>query len=257
MKIFKFFLVSFSIFTFILLSSNPLSARQKFDKGDKVEVKLEVNNQEVWAAGIYEKYKKGKHRVSYTYNVDGWKGGGEYHPFEDNEIRPFTGNITTSFYETASNKAKVEGSPYQKGDKVEIKIPVNGQDVWIEGMYVVFDKNEHRVSYTYNIDGWKGYGQLKPFSDENIRPFTGNITTSFYDGLLQKSFDEGQKVEILLSINGEPVWVMGIYAKAYEGKHRVSYQYDIEGKKGRGNNMPFSDDEIRPFIGDSLKSFER
>ncbi|MGB0930541.1 MAG: hypothetical protein ACPGVB_07185, partial [Chitinophagales bacterium] len=106
MKISQSFVLYISLFTLILLSSNPLLAHQKFDKGDKVEVKLVVNKQEVWTTGTYEKYHKGKHRASYSYNIDGWKGGGEYHPFEDHEIRPFTGNVTTTFKKTASDEVE-------------------------------------------------------------------------------------------------------------------------------------------------------
>lgn len=256
MKNFQSFALYLSLFALILLSSHPLLARQKFEKGDKVEVKLVVNKEEVWTTGTYERYYKKKHRVSYSYNIDGWKGGGEYHPFEDHEIRPFTGNITTTFKKTASNEAakkakaeEISKNPFKKGDKVEIKIPVNEQEAWIEGTYVIFNKGQHRVNYKYDIDGWNGYGQLKPFDDEHIRPFSGNITTTFYEGVLQKNFTEGQKVEVLVMINEKPVWIEGIYNQAYEGKHRVSYQYKgINEKKGWGDNMPFDDDQIREFV---------
>ncbi|MEZ4887844.1 MAG: hypothetical protein R3E32_24160 [Chitinophagales bacterium] len=262
MKNFQSFLFCLTIFTFALLSSHSLFAHQNFEKGDKVEIKLKVNNQEVWIAGTYFKFKKGKHLVDYTYDIDGWRGGGELQPFNDDAIRPFTGNITTTFKtETETAKKETESeekkTPYEKGEKVEINIPVNGQDVWIEGTYMIFNKGEHRVSYQYDIDGWNGYGQLKPFDDEHIRPFTGDITTTFYADALQKSFAVGEKVEVLLTVNEKPVWVKGIYSQVYEGKHRVSYQYNIEGKKGNGNNMPFDDDHIRAIPeDDGLKTNE-
>ena len=233
-----------SIFTFILLSSNSLSARQNFEKGDKVEVNLKVNNQNVWILGTYEQFYKKKHRVTYSYNIDGWKGGGERMPFKDKDIRPFEGNITKSF----EAEKPIEPTPmFEKGSAVEIRMIVNGQEVWIEGSYDLFYKGEHRVTYEYDIDGWTGFGKMQPISAENIRPFEGNVTTSFYEGMLKKTFEEGEKVEVEVLVNGRLIWVTGIYNQAYEGKHRVFYTYNVDGRKGRVANMPFGDEQIRPY----------
>ncbi|MGB1242416.1 MAG: hypothetical protein ACPG49_07835, partial [Chitinophagales bacterium] len=200
-----------------------------------------------------ERFHKGKHRATYSYNIEGWRGGGEMQPFADSNIRAFEGNITTSFENTSKTKP---ASPFKKGEQVEIQITVNKQEVWIAGTYDLFHKGTHRVSYQYNIDGWNGFGKMKPFEEAKIRAFEGNITTSFYEGALEKSFEEGERVEINLVINGESIWVEGTYSQAYEGKHRVSYDYDVNGFTGSGTDMPFEDSDIRAYIGDVFKSFE-
>jgi len=256
MKTFQSVLFSTIIFTFIFLSSSSSIIAQTFEEGDKVELKLKINKQEVWIPGTYERFYKGKHRATYSYNIEGWRGGGEMQPFADSDIRPFEGNTTTSFGESAKTTEAKPESPFKKGEQVEIKITVNKQDVWIAGTYDLFHKGTHRVSYQYDIDGWNGFGKMKPFEEANIRAFEGNITTSFYEDALEKSFEEGEKVEINLTVNGESVWVEGTYNQAYQGKHRVSYDYEVNGFTGQGHSMPFGDSDIRVYIGDVFKSFD-
>ncbi len=261
MKTSRFIIFWLSIIVLTTIFNQSVHAHQTFEKGDKVEVQLTVNDQDVWVLGIYEKYKKGNHIVHYQYNIEGWKGGGEWQSFSDQDIRPYEDTLTTSFLAADSNaETTIQTSndkslqQFEKGQQVEINIIVNGQEVWIEGIYDVYYGGAHRVSYKYDIDGWNGYGMMKPFGDNQIRSYTGNVTSSLYEGMLEKSFEEGGKVEIQVLINGTKAWVVGIYNTAYEGKHRVSYKYNVDGWTGNGNNMPFSDEEIRPYTGNVTKT---
>lgn len=257
MKISRLIIFWLCIFVF----ANQLTyAQQNFEKGDKVEIQLTVKDQNIWVLGIYEKYKKGNHIVHYTYNIEGWKGGGEWQPFSNQHIRPYEGTITTSFEdnetttESTSNETPIQN--FEKGQQVEISMIINGKEVWIEGQYHLYYDGAHRVNYKYDIDGWTGAGMIKPFSEDKIRPYTGNITRSFYEGVLEKSFEQGERVEIQVSINGQKAWVMGIYNIAYEGKHRISYQYNVDGWTGNGANMSFMDEEVRTYTGNITKTLE-
>ncbi|MGB1242417.1 MAG: hypothetical protein ACPG49_07840, partial [Chitinophagales bacterium] len=71
MKTFQSVLFSIIICTFVFLSNNSVAIAQTFEEGDKVELKIKVNKQEVWIPGTYERFHKGKHRATYSYNIEG------------------------------------------------------------------------------------------------------------------------------------------------------------------------------------------
>ncbi|MGB1242243.1 MAG: agenet domain-containing protein, partial [Chitinophagales bacterium] len=195
----KQFSISHSLiyFAFILFFLNSpfllaqRTAKPSHKKGDKIEVKVNIDGKDVWlAATVAAVESNGKYKVqvntTQTFNPNSVRkipapkpantGGGQ--ATNSKPANTGGGQATNSKpantgggQATNSKPANAKPASYKANDKVEVEISYKGGKIWVEGTYMQEFGGKHMAQFKFK------YGSGSDFFTANqIRPFTGNLT---------------------------------------------------------------------------------
>ncbi len=183
-----------------------------YKKGDKVEVEIDHGGKKIWVEGSYIQAYQGKHMAQYQFTYGNQSGSGSAF-FENNQIRPFTGNLSKPNGGGAANQGG--GQATNQG---------GGQATNQGGGQAANQGGGQTANQGGGQTANQGGGQAS-----NAKP-TG--------------YKKGDKLEVEIDYQGKKIWVEGAYVQEYNGKHMAQYQFAY----GSGSNF-FDANQIRPFAG--------
>jgi len=262
-----FAFVLFCLNSHLLIAQRTASPSHK--KGDKIEVKVNIDGKDVWiAATVGAVAANGTYKIqlntTQTFSPNSIRkipapppantGGGQAaNPKPTNPKPTNTGGGQAANPKPASYKAK---------DKVEVEIDYKGGKIWVEGTYMQEFSGKHMAQFKFK------YGSGSDFFTANqIRPFTGNLTPLNTGGggaatgggnatgggaaAKPNPYKKGEKVEVCLQDCGDAAkayWVEATYDKYVNFSNMKGHLAAWNTGMGSGTKN-FEDNQIRKSTG--------
>ncbi|MGB0929982.1 MAG: hypothetical protein ACPGVB_04355 [Chitinophagales bacterium] len=154
-------------------------------------------------------------------------------------------------------------STHKKGDKIEVKMSIDGKEAWVEGIIESIESNgSYKVQLVSNpIFSSNSVRKISTPQANNSKPATGggqtggakpagngtqtnNSKPAGQAANAPVTYKAKDKVEVEILYKGKKIWVEGTYNQKFKEKHLAQYKHAF----GSGNSF-FEDKQIRPFTG--------